>query len=61
MQVVGVGYIISVLQDSTETALNSSTDVIFTAACLSKTAGHRQRTAGLADTATAADAAQRRA
>lgn len=32
MQVVGIGYIISVLQDSTETALNSSTDVIFTAA-----------------------------
>jgi serine/threonine transporter len=37
MQVVGIGYIISVLQDSTETALNSSTDVIFTAAvCLSE-------------------------
>ncbi|MEG0045910.1 MAG: serine/threonine transporter SstT [Comamonas sp.] len=33
MQVVGIGYIISVLQDSTETALNSSTDVIFTTAC----------------------------
>ena len=32
MQVVAVGYIISVLQDSAETALNSSTDVIFTAA-----------------------------
>ncbi|MFH3837433.1 serine/threonine transporter SstT [Acinetobacter baumannii] len=32
MQVVAVGMIISVLQDSTETALNSSTDVIFTAA-----------------------------
>src|SRR5690606_40855955 len=27
MQVVGVGFIIGVLQDSTETALNSSTDV----------------------------------
>lgn len=39
MQVVGIGYIISVLQDSTETALNSSTDVIFTAAvCLSEEA-----------------------
>ena len=34
MQVVAVGFIISVLQDSTETALNSSSDVLFTiAAC----------------------------
>ncbi|AIR04897.1 serine/threonine protein kinase [Cedecea neteri] len=32
MQVVAVGFIIGVLQDSCETALNSSTDVIFTAA-----------------------------
>lgn len=32
MQVVGVGFIIGVLQDSTETALNSSTDILFTAA-----------------------------
>ena len=32
MQVVGVGFIIGVLQDSAETALNSSTDVVFTAA-----------------------------
>ncbi|MGP4771303.1 serine/threonine transporter SstT [Acinetobacter oleivorans] len=32
MQVVAVGMIISVLQDSTETALNSSTDILFTAA-----------------------------
>jgi serine/threonine transporter len=32
MQVVGVGYVIGVIQDSTETALNSSTDVLFTAA-----------------------------
>ncbi|MGT2866820.1 serine/threonine transporter SstT [Streptococcus fryi] len=31
MQVVGVGFIIGVVQDSVETALNSSTDVIFTA------------------------------
>lgn len=31
MQVVGVGFIISVIQDSMETALNSSGDVIFTA------------------------------
>ncbi|MBF9003472.1 MULTISPECIES: serine/threonine transporter SstT [Vibrio] len=37
MQVVGVGFIIGVLQDSAETALNSSTDVVFTAAvCQSK-------------------------
>lgn len=32
MQIVGVGFIIGVLQDSIETALNSSTDVVFTAA-----------------------------
>ncbi|MPM62477.1 Serine/threonine transporter SstT [bioreactor metagenome] len=31
MQIVGVGFIIGVLQDSFETALNSSTDVRFTA------------------------------
>jgi serine/threonine transporter len=31
MQVVAVGFIIGVVQDSAETALNSSTDVIFTA------------------------------
>ena len=31
MQVVGVGFIISVLQDACETALNSSSDVLFTA------------------------------
>ena len=31
MQIVGVGFIISVIQDSLETALNSSGDVIFTA------------------------------
>lgn len=30
MQVVAVGFIISVVQDSTETALNSSTDVVYT-------------------------------
>ena len=35
MHVVAVGFIIGVLQDSAETALNSSTDVLFTAAaCL---------------------------
>ncbi|MCK9797695.1 serine/threonine transporter SstT [Pseudomonas sp. MAFF 302030] len=37
MQVVAVGFIIGVLQDSAETALNSSTDVLFTAAaCLAQ-------------------------
>lgn len=38
MQVVAVGLVISVLQDSFETALNSSTDVLFTA-----TAEYRKR------------------
>ena len=32
MQVVGVGFIIGAVQDSLETALNSSTDVMYTAA-----------------------------
>jgi len=37
MQVVAIGFIIGVLQDSAETALNSSTDVLFTAAaCMSQ-------------------------
>ena len=37
MQVVAVGFVISILQDSAETALNSSTDVLFTAAaCLAE-------------------------
>lgn len=37
MQVVAIGFIIGVLQDSAETALNSSTDVLFTAAaCLAE-------------------------
>lgn len=36
MQVVAIGFIISVIQDSFETALNSSTDVVYTwAACAS--------------------------
>jgi serine/threonine transporter len=44
MQVVAVGFVISVLQDSAETALNSSTDVVFTAAVAvrSDTAGRLQ-------------------
>jgi serine/threonine transporter len=32
MQVVAIGFVISVVQDSAETVLNSSTDVLFTAA-----------------------------
>jgi serine/threonine transporter len=32
MQVVAIGFIIGILQDAAETALNSSTDVLFTAA-----------------------------
>lgn len=32
MQVVAIGFIIGVVQDSVETALNSSTDILFTAA-----------------------------
>lgn len=31
MQVVGIGFVVGVIQDSCETALNSSTDVLFTA------------------------------
>ena len=36
MQVVAVGFVVSILQDSAETALNSSTDVVFTAAVAGK-------------------------
>ena len=36
MQVVAIGFIIGVVQDSCETALNSSTDVVFTAAVCQK-------------------------
>ncbi|GAA6166962.1 serine/threonine transporter SstT [Sessilibacter corallicola] len=32
-QVIAIGFVISVVQDSAETALNSSTDVVFTASC----------------------------
>ena len=31
MQIVGIGFIIGVIQDSMETALNSSSDLLFTA------------------------------
>ncbi len=33
MQVVAIGFMIGVIQDSLETAVNSSTDVVFTAIC----------------------------
>lgn len=39
MQVVAIGFIIGVVQDSCETALNSSTDVVFTAAVSQRTHG----------------------
>jgi serine/threonine transporter len=44
MQVVAVGFIIGVIQDSAETGLNSSTDVIFTAAACE--AAERKANAG---------------
>jgi len=47
MQVVAVGFIISVVQDSFETALNSSTDVIYTYAVDQRAAGAHQRAAGM--------------
>ena len=46
MQVVAVGFIIGVLQDSAETALNSSTDVLFTAAaCMAEESAAPEATA----------------
>ncbi len=36
LQVVAIGFVIGVVQDSMETALNSSTDVLFTACCATK-------------------------
>jgi serine/threonine transporter len=39
MQVVAIGFVISVVQDSAETALNSSTDVLFTAAASAAATG----------------------
>ncbi|MEM9209427.1 MAG: cation:dicarboxylase symporter family transporter, partial [Pseudomonadota bacterium] len=44
LQVVAVGFVISVLQDSAETALNSSTDVVFTAVVASRHSESRQAT-----------------
>ena len=46
MQVAAVGFIIGVLQDSAETALNSSTDILFTAAVCQAEAERQPRTAG---------------
>lgn len=42
MQVVGIGFIIGVIQDAAETALNSSTDILFTAATDYKKYGYRE-------------------
>ena len=39
MQVVAIGFVISVVQDSCETALNSSTDVLFSAAACAAESG----------------------
>ncbi|GIZ13812.1 serine/threonine transporter SstT [Pseudomonas sp. NCCP-436] len=41
MQVVAIGFIIGIVQDSAETALNSSTDVLFTAAACMAQEQHR--------------------
>lgn len=41
MQVVAIGFVISVVQDSAETALNSSTDVVFTAAASAAATGEK--------------------
>lgn len=43
MQVVGVGFIVGVIQDSCETALNSSTDVLFTAVAEKSVWGKKNR------------------
>ncbi len=44
MQVVAVGFIIGVLQDSAETALNSSADILFTAAaCMAEDRREQQK------------------
>lgn len=45
MQVVAVGFIIGVLQDSAETALNSSADILFTAAACMAEERHQERRA----------------
>ncbi|WP_270336475.1 serine/threonine transporter SstT [Streptococcus infantarius] len=43
MQVVGVGFIVGVVQDSCETALNSSTDVLFTAVAAKSVWGKKKK------------------
>ncbi|MGF0070689.1 serine/threonine transporter SstT [Streptococcus orisratti] len=43
MQVVGIGFIVGVIQDSCETALNSSTDVLFTAVAEKSVWGKKKR------------------
>lgn len=48
MQVVAIGFVISVVQDSAETALNSSTDVLLTAAGCAAAAEPVRATAQLA-------------
>ncbi|WP_110666423.1 serine/threonine transporter SstT [Salinicola halophilus] len=57
MQIVAVGFVISVLQDSTETALNSSTDVLFTAAAC-RSPGAKRRLGDDAGADTHAEPAQ---
>lgn len=47
MQVVAIGFIVGVVQDSAETALNSSTDVVFIAAACGATSGRDAVPAGL--------------
>ena len=48
MQVVAIGFVISVVQDSAETALNSSTDVLLTAAGCPQELQERASTMGTA-------------
>lgn len=49
MQMVGVGFIIGVIQDSCETAINSSTDVLFTASAEYRTWRKQGKTVDYAD------------
>lgn len=51
MQVVAIGFIIGVIQDSCETALNSSTDVLFTATAEAMQKRHDEKKNGLKDAA----------
>lgn len=47
LQVVGTGFVIGVIQDSAETALNSSTDILFTAAADIAAQGRAEKVATL--------------